>query len=154
MRYHDAVPVRAKVKAERIQRGARIMLAIQDTPGAAIRRSDVALLSTIKHSAAGVADVLAKAGMLADDREPAIVCWFTVAVRDLPEQMRHELGTWFDIMRHGSATPPLRLPRADSTTDTQLRYVLPVSGQARPCAGRPGRACGGRWTPRTRPRRC
>ena len=32
-------------KAERIQRAIRIMLGIQDTPGAAIRRSDVALLS-------------------------------------------------------------------------------------------------------------
>jgi hypothetical protein len=37
------------------------MLGIQDTPGAAIRRSDVALLSRIKHSAAVVADVLAEA---------------------------------------------------------------------------------------------
>jgi hypothetical protein len=116
----------ARGKAERVQRGIRIMLAIQDTPGAAIRRSDVALLSAIKHSAAVVADVLAQAGMLAEDREPAIVRWFTAAVRDLPEQMRHELGTWFDIMRHGSATAPRRLPRADSTTDTQLRYALPV----------------------------
>jgi integrase len=83
-------------------------------------------LSSIKHSAAVVCDVLAEAGMLADDREPAIVRWFNAAVRDLPDQMCHELGTWFDIMRHGSATAPRRLPRADSTTDTQLRYALPV----------------------------
>lgn len=126
VREHAARHGWARGKAERVQRAIRIMLAIQDTPGAAIRRSDVALLSTIKHSAAVVADVLGEAGMLAEDREPAIVRWFTAAVSGLPEPMRYELGTWFEIMRHGSAATPRRLPRADSTTDTQLRYALPV----------------------------
>ena len=83
-------------KAERIQRAIRIMLGIQDTPGAAIRRSDVALLSQIKHSAAVVADVLAEAGMLEEDREPAVVRWFNAAIADLPAPMRQELGVWFE----------------------------------------------------------
>jgi hypothetical protein len=113
-------------KAERVQRAIRIMLGIQDTPGAAIRRSDVALLSQIKHSAAVVADVLAEAGMLEEDREPAIVRWFRAAVSDLPEPMCHELDVWFEVMRHGSAVAPRRLPRSDTTTNTQLRYALPV----------------------------
>jgi hypothetical protein len=40
--------------------------------------------------------------------------------------MRSKLGTWFEIIRHGSATAPRRLPRSDRMTDTQLRYRLPV----------------------------
>jgi integrase len=116
-------------KAERVQRAIRIMLGIQDTPGAAIRRSDVALLSRIKHSAAVVADVLAEAGMLEEDREPAVVRWFNAETGNLPAQMRHELGVWFDIMRNGSATPPRRRPRADTTAGSQLRWALPALRQ-------------------------
>lgn len=83
----------SRSKAERVQRAIRILLGTQDTPGAAIRRSEVALLSRIKHSAAVVADVLAAAGMLDDDRTPAIVRWFPVQTAELPEAMRHELGS-------------------------------------------------------------
>src|ERR1019366_6229378 len=108
-------------KAERIQRAIRIMLGIQDTPGAAIRRSDVALLSQIKHSAAVVADVLGEAGMLEEDREPAVVRWFSAAIADLPAPMRHELSVWFGIMRNGSANPPRLLPPAQATARTPLR---------------------------------
>jgi len=115
-----------KVRAERIQRGIRIMLGIQDTPGALIRRSDVALLSRIKHSAAVVADVLAEAGMLEEDREPAVVRWFNAATADLPAPMRHELGVWLDVMHNGSTTPPRRLPRNDTTIGTHLRWALPA----------------------------
>jgi hypothetical protein len=113
-------------KAGRIQRAIRIMLGLQDTPGAAIRRSDVALLSQLKHSAAVVAEVLAEAGMLEEDRVPAVVCWFDAAVRHLPPPVRDELGVWFEVMRHGSATAPRRLPRAHSTIYRQLRYALPA----------------------------
>ena len=70
VREHAACYGWTKGKAETIQRAIRIMLGIQDTPGAPIRRSDVALLSRIKHSAAVVADVLAGAGMLEEDRVP------------------------------------------------------------------------------------
>jgi hypothetical protein len=73
-------------KIERVRRAMRILLGIQDTPGAPIRRSDVALLSRIKHSAAVVADVLADAGLLDEDRQPAIVTWFTVHTADCPSR--------------------------------------------------------------------
>ena len=142
------------------------MLGIQDTPGAAIRRSDVALLSRIKYSAAVVADVLAEAGMLQEDRSPAVVRWFRAAITDLPEPMRHELGVWFDIMRNGSSTsrrgpglartpPPTascggRCPRCGTGPDghqslreigrDDVLAVLPPSGHA---AGvHASRACG------------
>ena len=119
----------AKGKAETIQRAIRIMLGIQDTPGAPVRRSDVVLLSRIKHSAAVVADVLAEAGMLEEDRVPAAVRWFNAAVTGLPEPMRHELGVWFDVMRNGSDVPPRSLPRTDTTTTSQLRWALPALKQ-------------------------
>lgn len=119
----------AKSKAERVRRAMRIMLAIQDTPGAPIRRSDVALLTRIKHSATVVAYVLDDAGLLEDDREPAVVRWFNATVVALPEPMRRELGVWLDVMRNGSTTPPRRRPRNDGTISTQLRWALPTLQQ-------------------------
>lgn len=116
-------------KVERVRRAMRIMLGIQDTPGAPIRRSDVALLSRIKHSAAVVADVLADAGLLDDDRQPAILVWFDTHTAALPAPMRDELGVWLQVMRHGSATPPRRKPRADATIGTHLRWALPALHQ-------------------------
>lgn len=118
-----------KGKAETIQRAIRIMLGIQDTPGAPIRRSDVALLSRIKHSAAVVADVLAEAGMLEEDRVPPAVRWFNAAITGLPEPMKQELVVWFDVMRNGSDVPPRSLPRTDTTTTSQLRWAMPALKQ-------------------------
>ena len=54
IRDHAAAHGWAKGYTATIQRGIRIMLGIQDTPGAPIRRSDILLLSGIKHSAATV----------------------------------------------------------------------------------------------------
>ena len=87
------------------------MLGIQDTPGALIRRSDVMLLTRIKHSAAAVTEVIAAAGMLDDDIEPPVVRWFDAKTAALPEQMRRELGVWLEVMRNGSTTPPRSKPR-------------------------------------------
>jgi hypothetical protein len=109
-----------------IQRAIRIMLGIQDTPGAAIRASDIQLLTRIKHSAAAVTEVIAAAGMLEDDIEPAVVRWFTARTAALPGQMRRELGVWLDVMRNGSPAPPRSRPRADETIRSQLTFALPV----------------------------
>jgi hypothetical protein len=109
-----------------IQRGIRIMLGIQDTPGAPIRRSDIMLLTKIKHSAVAVAEVISAAGMLEDDIEPPVVRWFNATVAGLPEQMRRELGVWLEVMRDGSAIPPRSRPRSDGTVRAQLAFALPV----------------------------
>ena len=114
------------------------MLGIQDTPGAAIRRSDVALLSQIKYSAAVVADVLAEAGMLDEDREPAVVRWFRAAIADLPAPMRHELGVWFDIMRNGRPSrrgPSLALTPRRQTAAVCAARAAPVGGLSPVAAG-------------------
>ncbi|MGW5518882.1 hypothetical protein [Nocardia africana] len=111
---------------ERVQRAVRILLGTQDTPGAAIRASDVLLMSSIRLPIRPVMDVLAAAGMLADDRVPPIVRWFDTQTGVLPEQMRHELNVWFDIARHGSTTPPRFRPRAETTIKSQLAFALPT----------------------------
>jgi hypothetical protein len=113
-------------KTATVQRAIRIMLGIQDTPGAAIRRSDVALLTRIKHSAAVVANVLTAAGMLEEDREPTIVRWFNKTTANLPELMRRELAEWADIMRHGNPTPPRTKPKAEETLRSQLYFAMPA----------------------------
>jgi hypothetical protein len=43
--------------------------------------------------------------------------------------MRHELGAWFEVMRHRSAVAPRRLPRNDTTANSQLRSALPTLRQ-------------------------
>jgi hypothetical protein len=107
-------------------RGAlRILLATQETPGAAIRASEIKDLGRLGYSLPAVSAVLIDAGMFDDDREPAIVAWFQSQIIDLPEPMRSELTVWFDIMRNGSSIPPRRKPRHDGTTATQLRNALP-----------------------------
>ena len=84
------------------------------------------LLTRIKHSAATVTEVIAAAGMLEDDIEPAVVRWFHAKTAALPEQMRRELGVWLDVMRNGSTTPPRSRPRADETIRAQLSFALPT----------------------------
>lgn len=111
---------------ERAQRVIRMLLGMQDTPGSAIRASDVLPMSRIRHPVRPVLDVLAAAGMLADDRVPAVVRWFTVQISTLPDGMRQELGVWFDIACHGSRTPPRFRPRDERTVRSQLYFALPT----------------------------
>jgi len=108
------------------QRAIRIMLGIQDTPGAPVRRSDILLLTQIRHPAAAVAEVLAAAGMLEDDREPPVVRWFAAATAGLPGPMRQELAVWLDVMRNGNPAPPRLRPRSDQTVRAQLASALPA----------------------------
>lgn len=113
-------------QTERVQRGVRVLLGIQDSPGAPVRASDVALLSTIGLPARTVADVLAEAGMLEDDRVPALVRWFEAKVAGLPADMQSELRVWLDVRRHGSTTPPRLKPRAEATIRSQLGFAMPA----------------------------
>lgn len=108
-------------------RGAiKILLGLQQTPGARIRASEVKALAQLGYSVPAVTAVLIDADMFDDDQEPAVVAWFHSQTLDLPEAMRDELAVWFDVMRNGSALPPRRRPRHDATTVSQLRYALPA----------------------------
>lgn len=99
---------------------------MQDTPGAAIAYSELAVLRQAYVPKLGVAEILDAAGMLVDDRTPAIDRWFTQETTGLPATMIDELAVWFEIMRHGSSRPPQRRPRNDNSTKTYLWATLPT----------------------------
>lgn len=111
---------------EENQRGIRVLLGVQDTPGGPIRRSDVMQLSQISISARSVGNVLEEAGMLDEDRVPTIVRWFETQVAVLPEDMRRELGIWFDIKRNGRTIPPRFQARSIGTIRVELRRSMPA----------------------------
>jgi hypothetical protein len=110
----------------RTRHAVRILLACQDTPGAAVAASQVVLLGQAGAPVRAVCEVLAQAGMLDDDRVPSISTWFARAVRDLPDPMASELRTWFEILRDGSTTPPRIKPRNPDTIRLKLRWALPA----------------------------
>jgi hypothetical protein len=113
-------------QAEDTSVGLRIVLGIQDTPGAPVKASDVTLLRGIDLPVWTVIEVLTAAGMLEEDRTPAFDTWFTQQISGLPEPMTGELRTWFEVMKHGSPAPPRRRPRTEVTIGLNLRWALPV----------------------------
>jgi hypothetical protein len=109
-----------------VRQAIRILLALQATPGAPIRASDVARMATIGLPVRPVLAILGQAGMLDDDRTPAIERWFDRQVAGLPAVMASELRVWFQVLLHGSQTPPRTRPRAQITIRTRLRWALPA----------------------------
>ena len=100
---------------------------MQDTPGAMLLASDAIRLQEIGLTAIPVIDVATAAGVMLDDRQPAIHAYFDTTTADLPEQMRTELTEWFNVMLNGSTTPPRRQPREPAD-----HPGLPALGHARP----------------------
>lgn len=112
---------------ERTWRGLRILLAIQDTPGARISFTEANVLLNVEGAfVQPVVEVLASAGMLIDDREPPLEQWFARQVAALPASMQGELAEWFHAHRDGSAKPPRTRPRNIGTVYNSVRIVLPV----------------------------
>lgn len=108
------------------QAGIRLLLGMQDTPGARIRISDTAVLSQAFVTIRPVLQILATVDMLEDDRVPPIRVWFDQQTAALPTAMAAELHTWFDIMLDGSPTVPRRRPRTAITTRIYLAQLLPA----------------------------
>ncbi|WP_328376378.1 methyltransferase domain-containing protein [Micromonospora zamorensis] len=106
--------------------GVRILLGLQDTPGAPINATEVLQLRAASLRTWTVLEVLADAGLLIDDRPPTIETWFHSQIAGLPQQMTAELLTWFDVMRHGRSTSPRRRPRSETTIRLHTRWALPV----------------------------
>jgi hypothetical protein len=111
--------------------GLRIVLGIQDAPGQPIKASDVELLRGIGLPVWSVLEVLTDAGLLEEDRTPAIDAWFAEQTRGLPQLMADELATWFEVMKHGCPTPPRRRPAATPPS------VCTCAGRCRPCGPGP-----------------
>jgi hypothetical protein len=116
----------SKTRLNAARQGIRILLSLQDTPGAAIKASEVASLGQILFAQQPILDILSSAGLLDDDREPPIVGWFARQIDGLPDLMRVELRIWFDILRLGSTTPPRSRPRSDTTVRLRVRYAMPA----------------------------
>lgn len=90
------------------------------------RASDIDNLKTLGINRAKLMRVvLNEAGLLDDDRVPAIQRWFAGQIADLPVGMRAELDVWFEIMRDGSPIPPRRRPRTHGTIRLHTTYGLP-----------------------------
>ncbi|MDT0264587.1 hypothetical protein [Jatrophihabitans lederbergiae] len=72
--------------------GIRIVIGLQDDPGAPIKATDVTLLGGIDLPVRRILDVLAEMRLLDDDRTPAVKTWFAQRAAELPAPMRDELG--------------------------------------------------------------
>lgn len=97
-------------------RAIHAMLVVQDTPGAPIRASELAVLSQWPNTTIQpVLEVLLAAGMLEDDRPAPLEVWFERRVLDLPDSMRTEVRDWFHALRDGSTAAPRTRPRSIGT---------------------------------------
>ena len=106
--------------------GLRILAGHVAAPDGRIRASDAVHLKDIDLPVWTVLEVLTAAGLLIEDRTPTIDTWFAAQIDGLPQQMRDELTTWYEVMKNGSPTPPRRRPRKPGTLTLQLRWALPV----------------------------
>jgi hypothetical protein len=113
-------------RGHKARAGIRLLLGMQDTPGARIRISETAVLAQAFVTIRPVLEILAAVDMLEDDRIPPIRTWFDQQTAALPSPMAAELRIWFDIMLDGSTTTPRRRPRTAITTRIYLVHLLPA----------------------------
>jgi hypothetical protein len=109
-----------------LDRGLRVLLSIQATPGARFPASDVLLLRDLELPASPLLRLLAQIDMLDDDRVPSIVPWFRETTAGLPEPMAGELSSWFELMLCGSTTAPRVKARGDRWIRQKMSDALPA----------------------------
>lgn len=101
--------------------------AYQDTPGATISRSEACtLLSQRGLTVDSTLEVLAAAGLLDDDKPPAVRRYFERRIAGLPTAMTCQLETWYTVMNEGSSRPPRRRPRHHRTIHLRIQGMAPV----------------------------
>ncbi|MEU9917804.1 hypothetical protein [Streptomyces sp. NPDC051001] len=71
----------------------KLLLATQDTPGAPIDASTVAMLRELVLPVQPTIDVLDHADFLTDTRTPAVILWVERKTAHLPAKIRSEIGT-------------------------------------------------------------
>jgi hypothetical protein len=123
---HAAAHGWSKARRNDARAGVRILLACQDTPGAAIKASEAGMLAQVGIHIQPVLEVLAGAGVLHDDRPRTLDVWFANQLEGLPEPMVSEVRTWFEVLRDGSATSPRSLPRSRTTVQIRIRCAVPA----------------------------
>lgn len=110
---------------DRCMRSIRILLSIQDTPGAAITTTDTKQIAHLRGASVRPAqEVLASVGMLIDTEPPVLETWFEQQVVNLADPMRSELREWFHTLRDGSASTPRRRPRQPGTVRNYVSAVI------------------------------
>jgi integrase len=111
----------------RTRLGLRVVLGLQRDPGGPFPISTLFEQLTPRHfPAAPVIAVLTEAGLVAEDRTPAVKLWFEARVAELPPKMAEELRAWFDVLHAGSSTAPRSLPRSVVTIKTRVMWALPT----------------------------
>ena len=115
-------------QTNQVRRSLKMIQLIRPDGATQVRASEVLRLSGYDTNTNRVStlDVLAEAGFLIDDRVPTIVTYFESKTEGLPQAMIDQLVVWFEIMRHGSHTPPRRKPRDDHTTRTLILGLAPI----------------------------
>ncbi|WP_411076585.1 hypothetical protein [Streptomyces sp. cmx-4-7] len=104
----------------------KLLDALQDWPGAKILASDVAASIRYGGTQTSTLEVLAAAGLLADDRTTAVERYFAKKTTGLPQEMAGQLQLWFDVMLKGSATAPRRRPRHEQTIHLHIQGMAPI----------------------------
>ncbi|MFF4316966.1 hypothetical protein [Streptomyces sp. NPDC001507] len=109
-----------------LDRGLRVLLSIQDTPGTRFLASDVLLLRDLMLPVRPLLRLLAQVDMLDDDRTPNIIPWFRERTAGLPEPMLGELTTWFELKLPGSTTAPHVKARPHRWIQRMVNKALPA----------------------------
>jgi integrase len=106
----------------------RALQAWQDTPGSPIKASEAQRLlgQPGRTTVESTLEVLAAAGLLDDDRVPAVRTFFLAKTAGLPATMRAQLEIWYGVLAEGSSRPPRRRPRHPRTIQVQIAALHPV----------------------------
>ena len=115
-----------KSRTVQARQAIRILLGLQDTPGAPVNASEVTALARIGFAVQPVLDILTAAELLHEDRDPPVAAWFARQITGLPAPMISELRIWFDVMHRGSSRAPRRRPRSPVTIRPHLSWAMPA----------------------------
>ncbi|MGW7260621.1 hypothetical protein [Streptomyces sp. NPDC054834] len=110
----------------RARTGLRLLLAVQDTPGAPVPATVIDQLTGLGLPARLLHEFLAARRFVEDDRTSAVDAFFARVTAGLPEPMTGQLARWMSVRLTGSPTPPRSRPRSPVTVRHQLSFALPV----------------------------
>ncbi|WP_333740743.1 hypothetical protein [Streptomyces sp. IBSBF 2806] len=111
-------------KACKARHGLRIVLGLQDTPGAPVPASLTRQLTRLHLPARLLQEFLTAHHFAEDDRVSALQAWCARTTAHLPRPMAGQLAAWLDARtRPSAASTPARSP---ATVRHQLSFALPV----------------------------
>ena len=129
IRDHAAAHGWSNKQTNDVRRSLRLVQALQHSPNAKINASDVLQIPSMRGnvSAQSTLDILAKAGLLIDDRLSPAERYFNTQLDGLPAAMTAQLRVWFEIMINGSTITPRRHPRDPETAKLHIRAIAPIA---------------------------